>query len=194
MARPRSFLIQVVGTMNRCKSVCLLAILSLVITACSTGPDLRESERDSGPDEILGSPPEPGSEDYEFALPPGHPAQEEQAAPPVEWDSQAESFDRFYLERLQQYGPSMILQHVHTEAVVDEGQFVGFELVSMSPTAKHYVEPRLQEGDVVTHVNLVRLEKPDDYMEAWETLDGAEEVRIDVLRNGEPTDVVWSIQ
>ncbi len=178
-------------------AVASAAVLFFSLTACSSGPDLREDDRDSGPDEVLGAPPEEGSEDYEFAPPPRNPATPPKAEgePPAgEWDSSAEVIDRYYLEQLEQFGPAVVLQHVDTAPVHDEDGFVGFEIVELSATASHYVEPRLQVGDVVTHVNLVRLEKPDDYREAWDTLADAEELRVDIERNGESEEILWAVE
>lgn len=173
------------------------ALLISSLMGCSSSAEVRDDERDSGPDEIVGAPPEEGSEDYEFAPPPSHPGMPEtsQAEEPMaEFDAESDVIDAHYIRQLKSYGPAMVLQHVHTEPVHEDDEFVGFEIVELSAKARHYVEPRLQVGDVITHVNLVRLEKPDDYMEAWETLDETGEVRIDMIRNGESADVIWSVE
>ena len=184
------------ATMKAVAAAVVLVVFG--ICGCSTGPDAR-SDRDSGPDEVVGSPPEEGSEEYEFAAPPRHPgrhgdvADRGEASPETSGDSE-DGVTRDDVDRLRNFGPSVILEHVRLEPSHDDDGFVGFEIVEMSPSAARYAEPDLVRGDVVTHVNLVRLEKPDDYMEAWETLEDAREIRIDFKRDGEDQSLSWPVE
>lgn len=173
-----------------------LSLLALGMINCTSSPDRRAEDRDSGPDEIIGGPPQQGDEDYEFAMPPSHPGTPEPVAgaPATEWEPGSETIDRHYIEQLEHFGPSLVLQHVHTEPAHESDGFVGFEIVEITPHAEQYISPRLQPGDIITHINLVRLKMPDDYMEAWKTLNEAEEIRIDIVRDGESKDVIWDIE
>lgn len=179
-------------------AIALVATFGLLLSpGCASGPDTE----DEASDDVVGAPPDEESEDHEFALPPQHPGEygelrgEESAAESTaSTTSDPDVIARHQIERLQEFGPPGVLQHVETEPVRDNGEFVGFELVDVSETAREHVEPKLEIGDVITHVNLVRLEQPDDYMEAWETLEHADQIRIDVVRDGEAREVIWNIE
>ncbi len=199
MARWRYFPMERQGLMKRIRGIAVvsgLLVIGLSVLNCTSSPDRRADERDSGPEQIVGAPPQPGDADYEFAIPPEHPGTPKPigGAPTREWDATASIIDRHYIERLRYFGPSLVLQHIQTDPAHDDDGFVGFEIIEISPAAEQYLTPRLQRGDIITHVNLVQIEKPDDYMEAWKTLEDAEEIRIDFVRDGEPADVIWDVE
>ncbi|MFW5967198.1 MAG: hypothetical protein ACOCV2_06750, partial [Persicimonas sp.] len=88
-----------------------------------------------------------------------------------------------------------VLAQVEVEPSHDaDDQFEGFRIVDFDPRAKEAVGDQIRKGDVVTHVNGERLEKPDDYHEAWSRLDGAHRIHIDLLRDGEPDEAVWRVE
>lgn len=159
---------------------------------CATG-----SGDHSPPQEVVGEPPAEDDVDSEFALPPSHPGEHGQVggdSPAVEPSAEPGVVTETELQRLQQFGPSVVMQHVETAPAHEDDEFVGFEIVGVSETARGYIESKLQPGDVVTHVNLVRLERPDDYMEAWDTLEDAEQIRFDVVRDGEDAEVILEVE
>ncbi len=169
--------------------------LCMVAGACATSPEKREIDR--GPDQVVGDPPTEESEDYEFAPPPRHPGHHGD----VSMDSPApatpagrDAVARQDLNRLLQYGPSVIFQHVDTDPYREGERFVGFRIIDLSDRAQEILSPRLRVGDVVTHVNLVKVERPEDYTEVWESLEDAEEIRVDFLRDGEAEQVIWRVQ
>ncbi len=172
---------------------CLVAVLALTLAAgCATGSN-SGAEKDSGPDEIVGQPPSADSEDYQFAMPETGPRDEKLVQPTGDAEGEG-AITGEHLRYLRQRGPSVVLEHVETRPHHQDGRFVGFEIVAISEAAGVYAEPDLQIGDVITHVNLVRMQKPDDYMEAWETLEEASEIRIDFKRDGEDGHVLWPVE
>lgn len=168
--------------------------LALSLVGCASAP------ADEGPEEVVGQPPQPDSEDYEPAPPPSHPGEhgklggDTTAQQDQHTGSEPGVVTQQQLDRLQSLGPSVVMEHVVTEPVRDDGQFVGFEIVEVSDTARRHIEPDLQTGDVITHVNQVRLEMPDDYMEAWKTLEEADEIRVDLVRDGDEQEVILDVQ
>lgn len=179
---------------TRFRGVLVFAMMAIVCgnVACATSSDTEQSEEEQ-PRQVVGQPPSSESEDYQFAMPPPGPTDEALERPETTESSQgvisAEELD--YLHTL---GPAVVFRHVETAPHHSDGEFVGFEIVGISETARAYTASELDEGDVVTHVNLVRLETPDDYMEAWGTLEEAREIRIDFLREGQPEHLVWPVE
>lgn len=164
-----------------------------MVAGCSSSP-----ESDPSMDEVVGTPPDEDSEDHEFALPPRHPGAhgDVDTQKPVEAESgypQTEAVQPQQIDRLQRLGPSVVFEHIRTEPKHDDA-FVGFEIVEISEVARPYVEAHLQKGDVITHLNLVRLEKPDDYMEAWDTLGETDQIRVDFERDGEAKEAIWEVE
>jgi hypothetical protein len=98
------------------------------------------------------------------------------------------------IDRLQELGPSYIFQVVRLEPFRTDGDFRGYEIVGANSTAKNVMYPQIEVGDVVTHVNGVHLKRPDDYMQAWKKLDRVDAITVDLLRDGEEAQAVWSIQ
>lgn len=91
-------------------------------------------------------------------------------------------------------GPSFALTQVEVAPSRDDGTFQGFQLVSMSPNAQESVGEQLQLGDIITHINGVRLEKPDDYLDAWKLLGEVSSIRIDFIRDGQPQHALWRVE
>lgn len=183
----------------RCSLVGLVMVSLVVGTTigCASGPDERASN-DRESQTVMGSPPSEDSEDYEFAAPPRHPGDHGEVQTRGSGQESAERepdvIYRSEIEELKNYGPSVVLKHVDTEASHEDGSFVGFQIVDVSEAAHSIIAPHLRVGDVVTHINLVRLQRPDDYVEAWNTLDDVQEIRIDFQRDGKEKQAVWRVQ
>jgi len=80
------------------------------------------------------------------------------------------------------------------EPVREDGKFRGYEIVDATPEAREAMTPQLEIGDIITHANGVEIERPGDYMEAWETFAEADRVHIDFRRDGETDRAVWVIR
>lgn len=175
-----------------------VAVIALSLVGCASTPDMRRNE-ERGPEQVMGSPPSVDSEDYEFAPPPPHPGVHgrvgEHAHPGVAQATVSDgAVSRADLERFLKLGPSVVFAHVDTEPYREDEKFVGFRVIDASDQALELMSPKLRVGDVVTHINLVRLERPDDYVTIWEELGEAAEVRIDFLRDGEAGQAIWELQ
>jgi hypothetical protein len=75
------------------------------------------------------------------------------------------------------------LRLVEVEAETEGGSFVGWRLVSLPESQPSWLD--IRTGDVVTAINGLPLERPEDAQRVWEMLQVASEVRIDSVRNGE---------
>lgn len=75
------------------------------------------------------------------------------------------------------------LRLVEIEAEVRDGTFEGWRIATLPEGTPAWID--VQRGDVVTSVNGMPLERPEDAQAIWETLQVASEVRIDLTRAGE---------
>jgi general secretion pathway protein C len=84
------------------------------------------------------------------------------------------------------------LQRLTVEPVVEGEKFVGFRLTQMQEGLVRQ-GVNVQVGDVVTHVNGRSLEGESDAFEVFQSLETAKEIRLSLLRNGQPHEVVVPI-
>jgi hypothetical protein len=89
---------------------------------------------------------------------------------------------RAELEAVLAKGPPWILSRIEMEEVLESGKFVGWRLRDLPYEWKGI---DLKPGDVVTAVNTLPLETPDDFWAAWTTLSVASELKVSYLRDGE---------
>ncbi|MFP4596997.1 MAG: hypothetical protein ACLFVJ_02020 [Persicimonas sp.] len=98
------------------------------------------------------------------------------------------------LDAFIEKGPSFALTQVEVAPRRKDGSFQGFQLVSMRPSAQESVGEQLRLGDIITHINGVRLEKPDDYLDAWKLLGEVSSIRIDFIRDGQAQHALWRVE
>ena len=101
---------------------------------------------------------------------------------------------RQMLQEFLERGPSYTLTVVEVDPARKESSFVGFEVTAIAASARGFLGPWIQVGDVVTHVNGIKLESPDDYLQVWRSLQDVEAVRIDLLRSSETHVVTWLVE
>jgi hypothetical protein len=88
-------------------------------------------------------------------------------------------------------GPPWVLRRVICEEVLrNDGKFSGWRLASV-PDEWSGID--LKPGDVVTRVNGLPLETPDEAWEAWKSVAGAAELKITVMRDGAARQVTLPI-
>ena len=89
-------------------------------------------------------------------------------------------------------GPSWLIQNVTVRPVLMDRQFYGFQLVSLFPDQPERRLP-IQVGDIVQQVNGQSIERPDQFMSAWESLSATDVLSIRVVRDGRPLMINWLI-
>jgi hypothetical protein len=92
---------------------------------------------------------------------------------------------------LVQQGPSWLFRRVMREEVFGkDGRFAGWRITGL-PEEWRAID--LRPGDVVTRVNGKSLETPDDAWDAWKSVASAREIKLALLRDGAPRDLVIPI-
>jgi type II secretion system protein C len=80
-------------------------------------------------------------------------------------------------------GPANILAMVQTASHKTGGRFAGFEIVSFRLNGSEVLG--LRKGDILTRVNGLKIETPDQYFEVFERLKKADSIKFDIIRDGE---------
>lgn len=88
---------------------------------------------------------------------------------------------RQQLDGVLRQGPGWLFEVVEIEEVLDDGKFVGWRVRDMP--AEWPSDLRI--GDVVTSVNTMPVQTPDQLWAAWTTLTVASELKVTYLRDGE---------
>jgi hypothetical protein len=114
--------------------------------------------------------------------PPKKPAGSAQPAQQVK----AGELDRRQLDLALLEGPAWLLERVPITEVMDKGKFVGWRVEHLP---EEWAGVDLRSGDVVTAVNGMPLETPDDLWAAWTTLSVASELKIAYSRDDEPREL-----
>ncbi|AWV89410.1 hypothetical protein [Bradymonas sediminis] len=175
----------------------LVGAVSLFSVGCASSST---AERDAADERVSGQPPS-ADEDVRRGLPRGPDvltgstgaAAQPSASGQAEVSADA-SVTRAELKQFILKGPSFPLSMVEVEPAREGSKFVGYRVIAISPVAQPTLQGRLGKGDIITHLNGVRVEKPDDYLNAWKLLAGITTVRIDFVRDGQASYSAWQVQ
>lgn len=97
---------------------------------------------------------------------------------------------RGLVEDVLAQGPPWILRRVPVEEVLRGGNFIGWKILSL-PADWSGID--LKVGDVVTKVNGIVVEKPDELFDVWRGLVTAKELRVAYERDGAGRELVLPI-
>ena len=181
-------------------SVSMIALFLASGCATPKGSEATNTEPEEE-EQVMYSPPEDAERPIE--VPRGGPILDEYEKPtssvtpepPVgsAANATAGTIQKQTLEAILAQGPGWGLSQVQVKPARDGGAFIGFEITSFSPQAAATISPPLQVGDVITHLNGVRLEQPDDYMEAFNLSRTVTEVRVDYIRAQTASFSTWQV-
>lgn len=88
-------------------------------------------------------------------------------------------------------GLGRFLGNLEVEAQLDKGKFVGWRIVELRGEMWSGVD--LKPGDVVTRVNGFKIEREHEANTAFKSLAVASEIRVSVLRGGQPLEIRFAI-
>lgn len=101
---------------------------------------------------------------------------------------------RSEVHRVVARGLGAFLSHVALDdhpAMTPEGKFVGFRIAGLQGDGFHGVD--LKPGDVITKVNGFAIERPEQALEVFQSLDIASELRINYQRDGAARELRYAI-
>ena len=175
----------------------------LMLAACAPSSSANKKGAEQSPQEedtVMYSPPEDA--DQPIAIPRGAPLADGYANPTSTLTPPADSAPADYtpgtvskkqLDVLLSQGPGWALSQVQVEPARKNDAFQGFRITGFAPVAAAVMSPPLAIGDVITHLNGVRLEQPDHYMEAFNLSRSVNELRIDYVRAEKANYSTWTV-
>ncbi|MEE2756046.1 MAG: hypothetical protein VYA30_05275 [Myxococcota bacterium] len=100
---------------------------------------------------------------------------------------------RAEIQGVLEKGPQAMVASVQVDPVMMNGRFVGFKLVSANAHSVLARSRTVMLGDVLVAINGHGLERPDQFMAAWESIAQTPQLSIRVLRGAEYIEFRWSI-
>ena len=112
--------------------------------------------------------------------------------PPAPEPQPTSSIPRSRVSQTVRAGMGAFLQGValDEQPVFQRGKFHGFRIAGLAPA---YAASGLAPGDVVTRVNGMPIERPEQAIEVFRSLDVASELHIDYERDGAPHELRLAI-
>ena len=88
-------------------------------------------------------------------------------------------------------GVPRFLSQLDVKAETHQGRFVGWRLMAIRhERGSDFV---LRPGDLVLRINNQGLERPEQFMQVWESLQGATEIVFEIVRGDQPSAVRFAI-
>ncbi len=143
---------------------CFLAPLALALAACGGSNPAPETAKPK----VAEAPPPPPSE-----------------------PQPKESVPRASVDAALKAGLGKFLANLEVEAQLEKGKFVGWRIVELRGAMWTGVD--LKPGDVVTRVNGFKIEREHEANAAFQSLAVASEIRVSVLRDGQPQEIRFAI-
>lgn len=91
-------------------------------------------------------------------------------------------------------GPQGVLAATVFEPVVRGRRFVGWRVVSFRVGGPLEGVRAIGPGDIITRLNGEPLERPEQFMKAWETLRKSDTVSLDLVRADAPLTLRWRVR
>ena len=101
---------------------------------------------------------------------------------------------RASLDKLIAAGPHALIASVDVKPAKDKGRFIGFLLTGARPNSPLASSETIRVGDIFVAVNGQSVERPDQFMSAWEALGAKDTLTVTVVRQGKRIRYVWKIR
>lgn len=105
----------------------------------------------------------------------------------------ANPLTRSELQSVLSLGPSAFLQGIRVKPTFLGKRWGGWEIVSFWPDDPRFGAVDLRPGDVVESVNGMRLERPEELWELWDSLTRVPSLNVTYVRRGVPRTLSFPI-
>ncbi len=90
-------------------------------------------------------------------------------------------------------GPAFVFTHLDLVPSKNSNTMQGYKIAAIGPSAKAYLGSALQANDVLTHINGMPLNTPDEYFKAWQSISKHNKIRLDFIRGAQVQHLIWAI-
>ena len=90
-------------------------------------------------------------------------------------------------------GPQRLIATLRIEPYLIKGRFIGYLISGLTPDSPLLDGDGVRPGDIVLSVNQKPLERPEQFMRAWEAVGKAKVLEVVVLRGSEKIRYRWKL-
>jgi len=101
--------------------------------------------------------------------------------------------ERAALKRVLAKGPQRFIASLRVAPYMKGKRFMGFRIEGFAPDSPLVNGGAVQPGDVVLKVNREPVERPDQFMRAWEVVEGADALEVELLRGTQRYLYRWTL-
>jgi type II secretory pathway component PulC len=116
----------------------------------------------------------------------------EASPPPPSEPQPKDKVARASVDAALKAGLGKFLANLDVEPHLEQGKFVGWKIVELRGSMWEGVD--LKVGDIVTRVNGFKIEREHEANAAFKSLAVASEIRVNLIREGQPTEVRFAIE
>lgn len=98
------------------------------------------------------------------------------------------------VEAVMARGPQPFIASLRVEAHLNKGRFIGFRILQFLPNTSLANSQSVQPGDVILSVNQESVERPEEFMRAWEVVKNADVLEVKLLRGERQLVYRWKIE
>ena len=91
-------------------------------------------------------------------------------------------------------GPQRFIASLHLDHFMAKGRFLGWRIRGFAPNSGLANSQSILAGDIIVAVNDEPLERPEQFMRAWEVARNATELRVTLIRGKSRLVYRWKIQ
>ena len=91
-------------------------------------------------------------------------------------------------------GPGRLLSYVRVSPAFRSSRFLGHRIEELLTDDPRFRAPHLRKGDVILRINGFRVERPEQYIKAFESLKGAREISFDLFRDEKRVRLVYDVE
>jgi type II secretory pathway component PulC len=97
-------------------------------------------------------------------------------------------------DKVIQEGPQKFISKLLLKPYFQNNRFIGFQLAKVFWKTDEMTEHIIRPGDVIVKVNGLKIEKPEEFMNAWEAVTGSTVLEFTILRDGQLKKITYDIQ
>ena len=113
--------------------------------------------------------------------------------PPLPLELNAGVISRAVLQAELASGIGRFLQQVRAEPSLARGRFMGWRVLTLFPNRADIHVQVLRPGDTVMRVNGQSIERPEEFKSLWDAMAKADELVLDIQRNGRKSRLRYTI-
>lgn len=102
--------------------------------------------------------------------------------------------DRARVQAVIDKGPQQFIASLRVSPHLVKGRFKGFRIDAFTPDSPLINSRSIQPGDVIQRVNREPVERPEQFMRAWELVAKANTLEVLLLRGNQQYQYTWTLR